>query len=480
MRKIYYILILTFLTRLYHFSFPLIGWHSWRQTDTASIAKNFYENGFNLFYPQVQWSGNTAGYVESEFQIYPFIVSLLYKLFGADDGFGRLLSIIFSVFTVYGLYLLVKAVIDKKTALWSSFIYAILPLNIYFGRAFMPEAMMLMCLVFGIYFFYKWIMLSKLRFFVYSLVFITIAVLIKIPCLYIGLPLLYLSYKKYKWKSFVNPHLLVFTLVVLMCTYLWYQHAHNLYKLTGLTFNIWGFGSDKWGNFDLLLSADFYYSIFIKSIAERNLTYVGFLVFIAGIFVSRKYKIDPMFHYWLGGVFIYFLIAAKGNMYHDYYQLPFTLPASVYIGYVFSKFLSKQDTNKKAVRITLIASLLLIFAFSAIKTINLFLKEDSGNTIFTFTDDLKKHTVKDDLIVNFSEGTPTNLYLCERKGWVISPEKIADTISINDLKNKGAKYMAGEKRYYSSPELMQKLNDSFLKYDVLVNEKDYFILSLEK
>jgi 4-amino-4-deoxy-L-arabinose transferase-like glycosyltransferase len=480
MKKIYYILILTILLRLYHVSFPLIGWHSWRQADTASIAKNFFENGYNILYPQVLWAGNTAGYVESEFPVYPFIISLLYKIFGVNDSFGRLLSIIFSALTVYGLYLLVKALIDEKTALWSAFIYTVLPLNIYFGRAFMPEQMMLMCLVFGVYFFYKWIALAKYNYYLYSLIFITLAVLIKIPCLYIGLPLFYLAYTKYKWKALINQNLLLYTFVVLFCTFAWYWHAHNLYKISGLTFNIWGFGSDKWGNFDLILSVDYYYSIFIKSIAERNLTYIGLLIFIFGVFMPKKYRVDPFFHYWLGSILVYFLIAAKGNMYHDYYQLPITLPASVYIGNLFSKFLTKPYTNISAFKIILTASLVLILAFSAVKAVNLFLKEDASSTIFTFTNALKNHTGKDDLIVNFSEGTPVYLYLSDRKGWIIFPEKIADSMCINDLKSKGAKYLTGEKRYYHSPELTRELKEACSKHRVVADENEYFIFKLKE
>ena len=135
--------------------------------DAASgLAKNFYENGYNIFYPQIDWRGNTAGYVESEFHIYPFIVSLFYGMFGVDDMWGRIVSLIFSVLTVYGLFLLVRKITSERTALWSAFIYAVLPLNIYFTRAFMPESMMLMCSVYGLYFYNEWLENDKWKNFI--------------------------------------------------------------------------------------------------------------------------------------------------------------------------------------------------------------------------------------------------------------------------------------------------------------------------
>ena len=77
-RWIWAIVLLAIGVRLYHISFPVAGWHSWRQADTAAIARNLYQNGFNLLYPQIDWGGNSPGYVESEFQLYPFLVALLY------------------------------------------------------------------------------------------------------------------------------------------------------------------------------------------------------------------------------------------------------------------------------------------------------------------------------------------------------------------------------------------------------------------
>ncbi|NJL87139.1 MAG: hypothetical protein HC886_16055 [Leptolyngbyaceae cyanobacterium SM1_1_3] len=50
-----FLLALALLVRLYNLQSPIIGVHSWRQADTAALARNFYENGLNFFYPQVDW-----------------------------------------------------------------------------------------------------------------------------------------------------------------------------------------------------------------------------------------------------------------------------------------------------------------------------------------------------------------------------------------------------------------------------------------
>ena len=208
-KLIYLILLFALLIRLFHINFPISGLHAWRQADTGAIARNFYENRYNILYPQIDWRGNTQGYVESEFQLYPYLVSILYFVFGMNDMWGRLLSVIFSVFTIYGLYVLTKKILSERIALWSAFIYTIIPLNIYYSRAFMPESMMLMCIVYGIYFFYEWIENEKSKYLIYSCIFISLSILLKIPTLYIGLPLVYLAFSKYRIKFLTNTKLLV-------------------------------------------------------------------------------------------------------------------------------------------------------------------------------------------------------------------------------------------------------------------------------
>lgn len=45
-------------------------------------------------------------------------MALFYKIFGVCEAVGRLLSVAFSLTTVYFLYLLVKECTNNATALW--------------------------------------------------------------------------------------------------------------------------------------------------------------------------------------------------------------------------------------------------------------------------------------------------------------------------------------------------------------------------
>ena len=47
--------------------------------DVAAIARNFEQNGFHFAYPQIDWAGDSPGYVGTEFPILPFVAAICYK-----------------------------------------------------------------------------------------------------------------------------------------------------------------------------------------------------------------------------------------------------------------------------------------------------------------------------------------------------------------------------------------------------------------
>lgn len=479
---IFAILLLALLVRLYHVNFPVAGWHSWRQADTAAMARNFYENGFDFLHPQIDWGGNSSGVVESEFPAYPFLVSLFYAVFGPNDAWGRFLSVIFSLFTIYGLYLLVRKYLSNSVALWSAFIYAIIPLNIYYSRAFMPESAMLMCSVLGIHWFSQWLDEDRLDYFILSCCAVSLAILLKIPTLYLGLPLLYLAWLKFGKSTFKTGVLWLFAFLVLLPVALWYYHAHQLFLQSGLTFGIWGFGTDKWGNLDIILTLRFYNDIFFKSIAERHLTYAGFIPFLIGLFIWRNTKAERLFDFWLIAVIIYFLIVAKGNQVHEYYQLPFILPAVVYIGKVFSIFLPLDSLrlsfpSKRLLSIFFSLCLVGIIVLSYLRYDRFINSETYDSSLFRLAEAVQRVTQKHDLIIAVSEYNPIVLYRCNRKGWNSSVDQL-DSTFIDARRTNGAKYLIGEIPVFETPERERTLQWLLDSYEVLAKGKDYFVIAL--
>ncbi len=480
--RIQAILLITLVTRLFGITNPVLGWHSWRQSDTASIARNFFENGFNILYPQINWGGSGTGYVESEFHIYPFIVSLLYSVFGAEDAVARIISVLFSLLTVFGLYLLVKKIINEKTALWSALIYAILPLNVFYGRAFMPESMMLMCSVYAIYFFSEWLDKNNVKYLLLAWLFTVLAVLIKLPALYIGLPLLYLAIQKYRTGIFKQYPLYILAICILIPAALWYYHAHQLFLKGGSSFGIWTYGQDKWGMFSLLIDPVWYNDIFFKSIAERHLTYPAFILLVWGLFVKRANPKEKLFDYWLMAVLVFIFIAAQAHRAQEYYTLPFDLPASVFIGKVFAKYIPSFKgafKGKKIVPFFLVLCFGLICILSYLRVSRFLEAEENSQIVLKIGKDVEKLTPQSDKIITVSNGNPVYLYHSHRFGWTAMPQQL-DSVFISKRVSEGAKWLAGEKNIFAENQETGKLNLLLRKYNILKNEPSYFIIDLRK
>lgn len=74
---LFLILILAFGLRLYKINNPVADWHSFRQADTASVTRNFVNEGINLMMPRYDdlsniQSGkdNPQGWRMVEFPVY--------------------------------------------------------------------------------------------------------------------------------------------------------------------------------------------------------------------------------------------------------------------------------------------------------------------------------------------------------------------------------------------------------------------------
>src|SRR5438270_4751145 len=72
---------------------PYIDNWSWRQSDVAAIARNYFQGGFHFARPQIVWAGDAPGYVGTEFPILPFGAALSYNIFSVHELFGRVQAV---------------------------------------------------------------------------------------------------------------------------------------------------------------------------------------------------------------------------------------------------------------------------------------------------------------------------------------------------------------------------------------------------
>jgi len=475
---IYALLAVALFLRLLNIGKPIIGINTWRQADTAAMSRNFIEYDGNILHPQIDWGGVPPSMVEAEFQIYTFITSIGYRVFGVNLLVPRLFSIICSLLSMFFLYLMIKKYAGEKAALWSVFIYSILPLNILFQNQVQPEPLMLMSIVAGLYFFDKWIDEENLIVLIVSAVFVSIACLIKPTSFHIALPIMYLSWKKYKSKMFLQPALILFAVFTMAVVTLWYYYAHQIKFQTGLTFGIWEYGEDKWGNWKMLSTWKFWNTIVFNLLAGRHFTWAGFPILVFGIY-SWKKNTARLFDVWLLSAVIYILIAARGNYVHAYYQFPFILPAVYYMGTVCARYCIPGNLVKKpslVLHILLIGMIILsgVIYSQAVKK-----QDTSTDKMFLLAEDIKRALPAETPMIIVDQQDPVGFYNSHTKGWHMIAANF-DSLQISMAVRKGARYLALiHADFIDTPGELYK-NSLAANNKTIVNNTNSLIISLEK
>ncbi len=211
------VFLLIFISRIPHINnSPAEMGEIWRQTDTESIARNFVKYRLNIFYPQLNYDGVPPNYVQLEFQISTFLIAILYRIFGVHIWLARLVPISFFMFSVYFLFLVARRFFSIPQALTVIIIYAVLPINLFFSRAIMPEAALLCFFNGAFYFFLKW--REEERFFTLmtAAAFTCIAISQKPQAAFIGLALIALCFEKFRFQIVKQWQLWVFAAVSLI------------------------------------------------------------------------------------------------------------------------------------------------------------------------------------------------------------------------------------------------------------------------
>ena len=327
------IILLGLAVRLYRVDFPLADWHSWRQVDTAGVTREFVKNGIDLLHPRYMdissipsGFSNPEGYRMVEF---PFIngltaeVAQIMKQAGIFNDWTeivlaeRIVSIIFSLGSVLGIYLLVKEILDEKIALISAAIMAFLPFNIYYSRVILPEPKLVFFSLFSSLFAYRFIQKGKWPDWFFWIITGALATLLKPMWLLIfGPALIWAAVRTRKSGIFSFRWGLMFALgwvAVLAPFFLWRGWITQF--PSGIPASDWLYnaGGLRW-------RPAWFRWLLADRLGRLILGYWGMIPFGLGIISISGKKEDWFFHWWLIGGLAYLSIFATGNVTHDYYQ----------------------------------------------------------------------------------------------------------------------------------------------------------------
>jgi len=438
------VLSLGLFCRIIKISQPFVDGWSWREADVAMIAENFYRHGFKVFSPQINWGGPAPGYVGTEFPLVPFIAALLYVFFGVQDWIGRSVSVLFFAVSVPFLYLLVRKISNERSALCAAGIYTLAPLSIFASRAFMSDMASLSFSIAALYLFAEWLERApKAKLFIAMSVATSLAILVKLPAMIIGLPLSYMAWEKYGARLVLRRELWIFAGVSLIFPLIWYVHAY-LMSLVHFPYHFFGSGGIQ------IEHLDWYLGILYET-ATSGLTPMVFAAMLAGIIVPPHAKFGRIFHWWLVALVVFIVVAGQGHR-HPWYQLPLVPVAAAFAGLTWD-FARHRLVTVTAPKITRVLAGVIFWgglaylSYIAIEP----LYEHQRPPLWTTGNELDRIAPADALVIVADDGDPRAIYYSRRKGWHFLQDGLfkgypADSQQavtlLEKFKSEGASYLA--------------------------------------
>ncbi len=465
-QEVWLIILLALAVRLVDFTAPYTSVHWIKQLQIAPIAKNFYQHGYNIWWPETDYSADRPNYIEIEFQLVTWLTALLYSVFGIHEWVGRLVAIAFSLGAMVLMYRLLQLHLGERPALFGLLFFAFAPSHWYFSRVLMSEPAMIFFSVALIYYFSVWLNQEQPLYYMAALLAAILCFLVKLPTLYLAIPLLFLAYRKYGWALFKQPALYVFAALSVIPAAVYYHHAYVDIGSKYFTVGV-GFGGGMW-----LSVADFLrpgnYSLMLNRLLKDHLTAVGLVLLPIGFLATDDGRFRwNLFHVWLGAILLYFILVSGGNLRQTYYQIPLLLPAAGLIGIGWDRLSRLPEMSRATVPVIVIIFLLLA-AWGAQPFF------EQYQPILAAADKLDALDPARQPVIIFPPGYGC-LYYFERPGWVgregfgksrgaVPPEDIPGPQYVTNRRQRGARWAV----YFDTdgpgtrPDLKEHLEDSYV------------------
>jgi hypothetical protein len=462
-----FILFLGIALRSYKIHEALGDWHSWRQADTASVAKEYVKAGrIDLFHPRFHDlssipSGldNPEGWRMVEFPLRDGLhawISLNFPALGFLEV-GRGLSIAFSAVTILLIYLIVASLSTPVAALSSALVYAILPYNMYYGRVILPEPMLVMFTMLTLYAYLRYVDSRKLTWYLITLAALICALLLKPTALVIVLPMIgyFFAARNKTLQLFLSSALL--PLLAIIPYYFWRRHIASYAE--GIPANAWLFNSNG-----IRFKGAWFRWLFGERLGKMILGYWGLIPFGFGLAKLGEVKKETLVY---GGLLLgslaYLSVIATGNVQHDYYQIQIMPTVAIFAGLGISYMLSlKKGLGKIFISLLIIFILGLSTALSWYELKGFFWV--NNRAMVEAGQYIDANTPGDAKVIAPYMGDTAFLYQTNRKGWPIGGQ-------IEEKIKAGADY-------YVTTARDQEFNELKARYQVVIENDRFAVIDL--
>ncbi|MBD1823358.1 glycosyltransferase family 39 protein [Cyanobacteria bacterium FACHB-DQ100] len=482
------ILLMAAILRFYKVDQPFIDATSWRQSDTATIADNFYRGNWNIFYPKISWNGPGDQVVGYEFQTISYLAALLYRIVGQHDWVCRAIAIVFGVWGIFAFYQLLRRVWGQNYAVVGAAVLALLPGAVYVDRSFLPDPVMLSLVITSVWLLVAYLQTEKLHYLLLASLAGIFGFLTKISGLIVGIPMLYAivtilgqkQNRRLKQLTLIAGAGVV-TLIPVIAYYAWALHLFRTqppYYVAAGEYWVWKYGLSRFLEQNYFLPKLLYQLRWFWTLPVIVLAIVGLFLRPPS---HNEYKAPWLFHIWMLAFGFYYAIAAQGLV-NNPTNLNLSNPATAALTAHSLIKIAAWIRAKLGTRASLawMAVVLLLIGGLGQRALHRFALRPFAEQDFKLGLALRQAAQTNELVVTATStpGDAVTVYYSQRRGWVFPPlyawssslSQLEDEEGIRLLKElagKGADWFGlvkPEQFASQHPQLMEYLDRNLSRY----------------
>jgi hypothetical protein len=428
-------------------------WHGWRQTDTQTIALNFTRPDTSILWPQINWGEDGPGYVETELQLFPKLISVVMRAVGPVEWAGQLISLLAIAGAAVMVFVHVSERHQAAAALVGLGTFLAARTSPHLATVVMPDALALLAYVTAWTFFSRYARAGSTRDLVIYAVAGTLAMLTKPTTAHLGISsFLLLALSARPRLRDVRVWAAWTAMVAVFVAYL--AHAHQLYTAYGNTFGLLVGEDSKAPKLRYLLMPGLFVNA-ARFAVNWGLGPVAALVLIVQA-LRRRLSAEHVALAVGNGVIVLVALRYMSDFAGTHYYAPASLLAACVVAGLAHELL------KMRVRYGLITALAALIVLQGYRNVNLrrysiyyFSTEPTVTGVVETGHEIDRLTAPGDLIVVRSPNTafdtfwqqaanyhdPRIFYISQTRGWTIGREQ-DDPARLAEAAGRGARFFA--------------------------------------
>ncbi len=313
--------------------------------------------------------------------IYDFFTAVYFLIFGPSVLAARLVSVTFSVLTLFVIYEIANLLYNsKKVALAAAVLFGVMPGIVWLSRLAMIETLLIFVLSLSLLFFFRWLRTNRQRDQILSIAAFVVGVAVKYQVLVI-LPIIVLV-GTYFWKKdyfkaevkkwFILPRILVMAAVLVAVAIA----AYVLLASGKIDFLLYAFGvgSEQKATYSLRYPVPIFYLVEMAWFNDllHPVSVLLYLVGLAGLgfMLYRRKSADKFLLLWFTVVYIVFTLVPNREWRYVTIAFPvLAIAASSLIMAAFGRLqrsIRSVQTSLNRWGIRIVAAFLLVFVFTGL------------------------------------------------------------------------------------------------------------------